>query len=82
MERVRACDAGPVPVETKSLTPLLVDASNAARLLCISERSLWTLANRGEVRSVKIGRRRLYDPRDLTAFIDRQKSPVAAALAL
>jgi hypothetical protein len=61
---------------------LLMDARTAAEKLCISERSLWSLSNRGDVRSVRIGKRRLYDPHDLTAFINRQKTPDPATLAL
>ena len=82
MERTRSCDAGPVPVEAKSLKPLLVAASDAARLLCVSERTLWSLSNRGNLRSVRIGRRRLYDPSDLADFIHRQKTSHPTALAL
>lgn len=77
MERV---DAGPVPVESKTLTPLLVSAGDAARMLCIGERNLWSLQNRGEIPSVRIGRRRMYDPRDLSAFIDRCKIPETLAV--
>lgn len=77
----RLPDCGPLLIETKA-EPLLVDGRSAARLLSVSERTLWSLSNRGELASVKIGRRRLYDPRDLTAFIDRQKTPAATALAL
>jgi predicted DNA-binding transcriptional regulator AlpA len=62
--------------------PMLVDARSAAKLLSISERSLWSLSNRGDLPSVRIGRRRLYDRRDLTAFIDRHKTPDAMTLAV
>jgi excisionase family DNA binding protein len=82
MESKRFHDAGSMPVEAKSITPLLVAASDAARLLCVSQRTLWTLAKNGDVRSVKIGRRRLYDPSDLAQFIDRQKTPDQTAIAV
>src|SRR5262245_29013350 len=46
--------------------PMLVDARTAARLLAISERSLWALtAPRGPIACVRIGRAVRYDPRDL-----------------
>jgi len=57
---------------TPTLT-LLLDLRAAAKSLSISARTLHGLAVRGEVRSVRIGRRRLFDPRDLTALIDARK---------
>jgi hypothetical protein len=53
---------------------LLVDSREAARLLAVSERTLWSLTSpRGPIRSVRIGRSVKYDPRDLQAFVDAQK---------
>ncbi|MCA9125096.1 MAG: hypothetical protein KDB11_33200 [Planctomycetales bacterium] len=38
------------------------------------EKTLWsTTWPRGELPCVRIGRRVLYDPRDITAWIDKQK---------
>jgi excisionase family DNA binding protein len=54
-----------------SSAPLLVDAHEAARLLGISERTLWTLTQRGEVRCKKIGRRTLYLREALEEFAKR-----------
>lgn len=73
---------GPMLTETKACSPLLVDARSAAKMLCVSERTLWSLSDRGQLASVRIGRRRLYDPRDLKAFVDRRKSPEVMTLAL
>lgn len=42
--------------------PLLVGASEAARLLAISPRKLWELSQRGAIPAVRIGRRKLYRP--------------------
>jgi excisionase family DNA binding protein len=53
--------------------PLLVDAKQAARLLCVSPRKLWSLTAGAEIRAVRIGRLVRYDPRDLAAFIERQR---------
>ena len=39
----------------------------------MSESWLWQATARGEVPCVRIGRAVRYDPRDLQAFIDRQK---------
>lgn len=53
---------------------LLVKAPEAAKALSLSERTLWTLAKRGEIPRVLHGRAVLYDPRDLLAWIDRKKT--------
>ena len=51
---------------------LLLDAHDAAQALSICERKLWELTNKGDLPCVRIGRRVLYDPRALTAWIDEQ----------
>jgi hypothetical protein len=56
---------------------LLLDCRQAATRLSISPRTLWTLTNSGQIAYVKAGRRVLYDPRDLAAFIDRNRVAVA-----
>jgi len=56
-----------------ALKPLLLNARNAARALAISTRKLWELTNCRDIPSVRIGRRVLYDPSDLRAWIDKQK---------
>ncbi len=52
---------------------LLITARQAAQLLSISERTLWEITKRGEIRRVKVGRLVRYDPSDLKAWIDRAK---------
>jgi hypothetical protein len=60
-------DAGPI-------APLLVDSRTAARLLGISERTLWGItAPRGTLPVVKINRACRYALTDLQAYIARQK---------
>lgn len=54
--------------------PPLMTAKAAAAYLAIGERTLWSLSNRGEIASVRIGRAVRYDPSDLAAFIARQKT--------
>lgn len=49
--------------------PLLVSAPEAARLLGISPRLLWTLTRDGDVPSIHIGRRVLYSPDALRGWI-------------
>ena len=53
---------------------LLVKPQQAADMLAISPRLLWSLTNRGEVPCVRIGRSVRYDLADLRAWIDGQKS--------
>lgn len=54
--------------------PLLLDAHAAAKSLAISERTLARFTASGEIPVVRIGRRVLYSPADLRAFIRHQKS--------
>lgn len=53
---------------------LLVKPLEAARLLTISERTLWALTNRGDLPCVRIGRAVRYDRGDLLDWIKKQKS--------
>jgi excisionase family DNA binding protein len=59
--------------------PILLDLHEPARALRVSERTAWGLARRGDLRAVRIGRRLLFDPADLRAFIERQKTAGAGA---
>lgn len=56
-----------------AIRPSLLDAKAAASELGISPRKLWELTNCGAVRHVRIGRRVLYDPRDLDRFLEKSK---------
>lgn len=61
-------------LEPNSADPLVVDARTAARMLAISERTLWSrTAPRGSIPVVAIGARRLYDVEDLRRYIAAQK---------
>ena len=51
----------------------LTTASQAADILCISERKLWDLTNRGEVPVVRIDRSVRYDVKDLLDWIEEKK---------
>ena len=53
--------------------PLLVDRREAARLLGVSPGTVDNLRTRGELPSVKIAARRLFDVADLRRFIDAQR---------
>ena len=49
--------------------PMAVDARTAAKALGVSERTVWTLKDRGELPTVRIGRRVLYRVTDLHEFL-------------
>ena len=59
---------------TPLLPRLLLNARDAAKALSIGQRKLWELTNCGEIPCIRIGRRVLYSPADLEAFISRQKA--------
>ena len=50
--------------------PIAVNATNAARLLGIGERKLWSLTNRGDIPHFRIGRSVRYSVPALLAWID------------
>ena len=57
---------------TPAATPaekLLVDAREAARLLSISERTLWSITNQGLIKVVRIGRSVRYPRSSLEDFV-------------
>lgn len=62
------------PTNAPRTLEALLNTHEAHQLLGISARLLWTLTNRGEIPHVRIGRRTLYDPCDLRAWIQRRKS--------
>lgn len=53
--------------------PFLVDRREAARLLCVCGNTIGNLVRRGELSSIKIGSRRLFDLSDLRRFIESRK---------
>ena len=65
--------AEPVSNARSDEIPGLLRSDEAARLLAISPRKLWTLADDGEIPVVRIGRSVRYDPADLQDYIERQK---------
>lgn len=59
--------------------PVLVTAREAAKMLAVSERTLWTLTNSGELPRVPIGARGFrYDVADLRAWIEARKAQAEA----
>jgi len=53
---------------------ILWTPGEAAEALAISPRKLWDLTNRNMIRCVRIGRSVRYDPQDIRAYIDTQKT--------
>ena len=59
--------------------PMLMKPLEAARSLAISERTLWSLTNCGQIPCVRIGRAVRYDPADIRAWIDSQKNVASSS---
>lgn len=54
----------------------LLTYREAAGVLGVSERKVWTLVDEGRLPAVRFGRNVRIDPADLRAFIERAKSGV------
>lgn len=50
--------------------PLAVNVKEAARMLAVSERTIWTLAKTGRIKSKKIGGRTVFPFDSLRSFLD------------
>ena len=56
------------------LPRLLISAAEAARALSVCEKTLWSYSRpRGSIPVVRVGKRALYDLRDLERWVDAQK---------
>jgi len=64
--------AFPMPIKS-NIEPILYTVAEAAKLLRISERTLWELTKNGLISCVRIGRRVLYDLNDLREFVNSHK---------
>ena len=64
----------------QAIEPMLLTAREAATALTISERFLYTMTQRGDIRAVRLGRAVRYDPKDLRAWIEKakEKSEIAS----
>jgi excisionase family DNA binding protein len=64
----------------QTIEPILLTARQAARLLNISERTLYARTADGSIAVVRIGNRGIrYDPADLRAWIARAKNSEKSA---
>lgn len=61
--------------------PLLHSVPKVAELLSVTPRYVWLMIDRGELKSVKIGTRRLVPAEDLREFINRLREDEAQASA-
>ena len=59
--------------DTAPIVEHLLTYREAGKLLGVTERTVWTLVDRGELPSVRFRRSVRIDPADLRAFIDRSK---------
>lgn len=65
----------PAPSQPPPPVPELINEREAAKLLGISPRALWGLANTGEIPFIKVGPRlKRYDPRDIEDYVERNRS--------
>lgn len=71
-----------MPAETQTIAPLLLTPRDAAKVMSLSERTLWTLTQRGELPAVWIGRAKRYAVTDLAAWIDSQKAAGNGAVSV
>ena len=64
-------DEAHVPAEA---VERLMTYQEAAKVLGITDRTLWELVRKGEIRNVRVGRSVRIDPADLRQFIEDSKS--------
>ena len=60
--------------DTPTLPALLVDSREAARLLAISPRSLWSLTKAGDIPAVRLGRSVRYSTESLRVWIVQREA--------
>jgi excisionase family DNA binding protein len=56
------------------VTRKLFSSKETSEIVGICPRLLWTLANQGKIRSIKIGRLVKFSEEDINAFIDAHRS--------
>lgn len=66
------CDSANIEA-CKGPGPFLLNASETAKALAISERTLWALTASGQVPHLRIGRCLRYDSEDLRRWVDAKK---------
>jgi hypothetical protein len=61
----------------KAIDPILISARQAARALAMCEKRIVTMTKAGDLPCIRNGRRILYDPDDLKAWVQRNKQMLA-----
>ena len=61
-------------ITTAPIVERLLTYKQAGGLLGVTERTIWTFVDRGELPAVRFGRSVRIDPADLRAYIDRCKT--------
>ena len=61
-------------MNNQSTIARLLSVADAAKYLCVSERTLWSLTNENKLAAVRIGRAVRYDLQDLENFITKAKT--------
>lgn len=69
----RPADKAAQPADAE---PLLLNSREAAKLLSVCERTLWTLTKEGKIPSIRAGRARRYHRADLERWIEREKGRI------
>ena len=64
--------AKPAQPEKQDIERLGVSVKTAAKMLDVSERTMWTLAKKQKIRSARIGTRVIFSVESLRAFVDGQ----------
>ena len=65
-------------VHAQKAERLLLTERDAARALAVSPRTVWSLADSGQLPVVRIGRAKRYDLRDIESLIQRLKGQACA----
>lgn len=77
--RAHPAEAGSAPPES-TRKPLLVDRSEAARLLSLSERTIFTLTKSGQLPSKRIGRNVRYSVDELVAWLSKTTNATTSSV--
>jgi excisionase family DNA binding protein len=62
-----------LPQPAEGFAPLLLDSRQAAKLLHVSERTLWALTDEQKLPCVRLGRAKRYRLTDVQKFVDSLK---------
>ncbi len=57
-----------------------MSVNDTLNYLKISRPTLYVLINKGKIRTVKIGKRTLFDPEDVKKFVEGQKTTIKASM--